>query len=248
MRNLVFILSIFLACGSSYAESREWTTLDGRSFKAEFSLRMGSDAVFKTEQGKQVRIPVDQLSKTDQKFIMLETPPDLEMSFSRTTDKRRYPVGYNGNETKNPTAFYNQFMVKIRQRSAGEYNLPLHLEYFVIGEEVDGDNYILLDHQELDFTLTTKNKRTYVAQGDPVQIINYTWIEKVGSPLVMERGEKYGRYLVIITDTRGDIVAYRTPSDWLFDVAENLRTVPVNRHFDKTGTRVGPPRPPTRHY
>ena len=121
MRNLIFILLPFLACVYSSAESREWTTVDGRSFKAEYSLRMGSDAVFKTDRGKQVRIPVDQLSKADQEFVMLENPPKLDISFSRTTDKRRYPVGYNGNETKNPTAFYNQFMVKIRQRSAGEY-------------------------------------------------------------------------------------------------------------------------------
>lgn len=248
MRSLVFYVASFLVCVSAYAETRGWTMVDGRTFEAEFSLRMGKDAIFKTASGKVVRIPHDQLSTEDQEFISLAVPPDLDVSFSKMSDKRKYPDGYPGATTRPPSTYYYEFMVKIRQRSAGDYNHPLHLEFFVVGDEIDGNNYILLDRQEREFTLTSENKRSYIARSETIGITRYTWEEKVGSSLVMERGEKYARYLVIITDARGEVIAYRTPNKWLMESAENLRKLPLKRHFDKTGNRVGPPRPPTNNY
>ena len=81
MRSLVLYIASLLLCVSAYAETRGWTMVDGRTFDAEFSLRMGKDAVFKTARGKVVRIPHDQLSKEDQEFISLAVPPDLDVSF-----------------------------------------------------------------------------------------------------------------------------------------------------------------------
>ena len=57
------------------------------------------------------------------------------------------------------------------------------------------------------------------------------------------RGEKYGGYLITVTDVRGKIIDYGTSHEWLFENLEKLKRIPVGRHFDKTVARVHPPRP-----
>ena len=53
----------------------------------------------------------------------------------------------------------------------------------------------------------------------------------------------YGGYLIVVTDERGKIIDYGTSHEWLFENLEKLKKIPVGRHFDKTITRVHPPRP-----
>ncbi len=65
------------------------------------------------------------------------------------------------------------FTAKIKQTSAGSYNHELKVEYFAIGEEVDGDNYILLDRQRDVFTPTHENKRSHAFSGNPVLCYAY---------------------------------------------------------------------------
>ncbi len=62
------------------------------------------------------------------------------------------------------------------------------------------------------------------------------------------RGCKYSSYLVVVTDSRGDIIAHKTPKKWLFENYENLKEIPVGRYIDKTCTRVRPTRPKTLYY
>lgn len=127
------------------------------------------------------------------------------------------------------------------QVSAGAYNHELQVEFFVFGEEVDGDNYVLLDRQAGSFTPAKENNRTHSLSGKP--ILCYAFDDYY----LNRRGTKYGGYLITVTDVRGRIIDYGTSHKWLFENLENLKRLPVGKHFDKTGTRVFPPRPKGRY-
>ena len=57
------------------------------------------------------------------------------------------------------------------------------------------------------------------------------------------RGQQYGGYLVVVTDSRGKIVMHKSSYNWMFEKREALDKLPLNSHFDKTCIRVDPPRP-----
>ena len=128
------------------------------------------------------------------------------------------------------------FSARLKQTSAGEYNHELKVEFFAIGEEIEGDNYILLDRQESRFIPTKESERSHTFSGDTVALRTNTIFSE-------RRGQKYGGYLVLVTDERGIIVDYGTSHKWLLELVNILRRFPEGRHFDKTGARVEPPRP-----
>ena len=128
------------------------------------------------------------------------------------------------------------FSARLKQVSAGEYNHELQVEFFAIGEQIEGDNYILLDRQRSRFTPNLENGRSHTFAGRKVILRSSVIFRE-------RRGQKYGGYLVVVTDKRGMIVDHGASHKWLLDIVNNLRQLPVGRHFDKTGTRVEPPRP-----
>ena len=133
------------------------------------------------------------------------------------------------------------FAVKLKQVSGNEYNHELKVDFFAIGEEIDGDNYILLDHQDGCFTPSEENGRSYEFKGEAVPVYEKTIPEEDGI-FGQRRGDKYSGYLVVVADENGMIVDYDTSHKWLIDVLGNLRRLSVGRHFDKAGARVEPPR------
>jgi len=134
------------------------------------------------------------------------------------------------------------FGVKLKQVSADAYNHELNVEFFAIGEEIDGDNYILLDHQDGCFTPNEENGRSYEFKGKAVPVYEKT-IPKDEGIFGQRRGDKYSGYLVVVSDECGMVVDHGTSRSCFIDILGNLRRLSVGNHFDKTGARVEPPRP-----
>lgn len=57
------------------------------------------------------------------------------------------------------------------------------------------------------------------------------------------RGTKYGGFVVVITDKRGEIIDYKASHDFLFEILGKLRRLSPNCHFNREGDRVIPARP-----
>ncbi|MCF7849389.1 MAG: hypothetical protein K9M45_11110, partial [Kiritimatiellales bacterium] len=216
-------------------EVRTWTLAKGRALEASYVTMMGSQAVLETAKGKKQKVPFEQLSPEDLEYIELANPPSFSISFSKQTDRQVLEQSpFNNREP--PKIMDYVFSAKLKQTSTSEYNHELNVEFFAMGEEIDGDNYILLDHQKSSFTPTKENKKTHMFSGEKVTLVEFDLTERL-------RGQKYGGYLVVATDARGKIIEHKTSHDWLFENIGNLRQIPVGKHFDKTCTRVGPPRP-----
>ncbi len=217
---------------------RMWTRTDGKTMEAGLVTVIGDKAVLKDSRGRAKKIPLVQLSGEDREFIELALPPTFNIDFSKQSNQRILKQSpYN--DTPPPKLLDYVFSATLKQTSAGEYNHELQVEFFAIGEEIDGDNYILLDRQQSRFTPTKENKRVHSFRGDPVELMDW----RLWSGATQRRGRKYGGYLIVVTDERGVIIDHASPYKWIFPKIGNLREIPVGKHFDKSCTRVFPPRP-----
>lgn len=217
---------------------RTWTLDDGQRMDASLQAAIMGNVVLENARGKQQKIPISKLSEEDRRFVELSTPPKLDINFSKTLSQRTVPpIHVSKSGWVQPKLFDYTFGVTLKQTSTGDYNHPLHVEYFAIGKQINGSHtYILLDRGEGTFTPTRENNKSYSLFGDPVLLFDYVLF-------TVHMGQKPVSYLVTVTDERGKIIQYATPNKWIFEHLENLKKMPVGRFMDKTCTRVHPERP-----
>jgi len=227
----------FSSARTAEDELRMWTMAGGEPLEARFVAMIGKKVVLKDVRGRQRKIPVDRISAEDRMYIELARPPKFNIDFTKKSSQVIVDTSTPFWVTSefHRSDFDYVFSARLKQRSVGEYNHELAVEFFAIGEEVDGDNYILLDRQKSNFTPSKENSRSHAFHGDTIRVTDFV--------LFQTRGQKYGGYLVVVTDSRGTIIDYGTSHKWLPGILGNLRKLPVGRHFDKSGSRVFPPSP-----
>jgi len=213
---------------------RQWTLKSGRSMEAELIMELGLKTVLKTARGKQVKIPTRELSDADLDYLELASPPPLKITFLKETGKFRFQDVINPGVP--PRLFEITAGVKIEKLNRKPYTRELKLELFSIANEIDGDNFVLLDRQEGKFGFSGENGEIHEFWGKKAHMRDY--MDFVGN----RRGRKFKGHMIVITDERGEIIAQDISNDWMLDIIESLREFPVGRHFDKTGKRVYPPR------
>ena len=219
---------------------RTWTSMDGQILKAEFIAFVGGNVVLENERGKQVKVPVGQLSPEDRQHVELSTPPEFQINFSKksTSVPRPELSPYEGSGRPLQISDFI-FGARLKKSTTKPYPHGLLVEFFAFGEEVDGDNYVLLDRQQSTFTPSKESKGIHEFYS-PAPIRLQTMAMRSAAPM---RGIKYGGYLITVTDERGKIIQHKTSHKWLFENLENLKKLPDGKHFDKRCIRVGPPRP-----
>jgi hypothetical protein len=217
--------------------SRLWTLANGKSIEGEYINIMGGKVVLKTKRGKIIKIaPVD-FSAEDLDLLQLLNPPQLKISFKKETD--HFEVKSNpdhNNVIPVATEFAGRVVIEQTDRK-NDYQNPLRLEFYVILDEFDGDNFILHDRQIETFSLTPENERRFELTGRTDILLRY---EHYGGNV---RGEKYKGYMILVFNERDEIIAQNLSHDWLLDIRDPLLHFPVGRHFNKQGVRVFPPRP-----
>ncbi|MDF7799036.1 hypothetical protein P4C99_06150 [Pontiellaceae bacterium B1224] len=218
-------------------ETRIWTLGDGNNIAGRFVTRIGDKAVLTDEQGRQRKVPLTQFSEEDRVYMELAQPPKFNFDFSKSSKQRFFKESIFIEGVRwLPKHIDYTFSARIKQTFAGDYNHQLKVEFFAVGEEIEGDNYILLDRQESHFTPTRENKRSHSFSGATVGLresVNFT----------ERRGQKYGGYMIVVTDQRGVIIDYAASHAWFPGILPLLRSLPLGKHFNKAGVRVSPPRP-----
>jgi len=219
---------------------RTWT-LDGKkTFEASYVTVIGGKAVLRTENGRQKKFPLASLSEADRTFVEFADPPRFKINFSKQSQFVPPPPLSPYSPTQRPLRIADfTFKADLKQMAAKTYPHKLTVEMFAIGEEVDGNNYVLLDYQKGVFVPSDENKGSYsLSSPKPVRLQSMAFRD--ASPM---HGTKYGGYLIVITDERGKILQYKASHEWLFKILDKLRTLPKGKHFNKEGERVMPPRP-----
>ena len=225
---------------ADYQDPRTWTALDGRTMEAKFTTIFAGKAVLENQKGRQLKIPLEELTPEDRLYLDLAKPPEFNINFSKKSSFIPQPeLSPYGQAYLLRMSDY-VFEAQLKQGSTGNYPHELLVEYFAIGEEVDGNNYVLVDRQQSTFLPSRENGKSHSFHSvKPIRLQSLS----MGGSMPM-RGTKYGGYLITITDQNEKIIQYKTPyGDWMFENLENLKKIPVGKHFNKHCVRVGPPRP-----
>lgn len=136
------------------------------------------------------------------------------------------------------TTYYTDFSAKPQQISTKNYDYELQAEVVVVSSEFSGNQDMLLDRFNGSFMLIAENYKAVRLKGKIGDITDYqAGKDSVGR---QHRDRKYASYLVVVTDSHGEIIDHKIPEKWLF---ENLKKLPDDSCFYKTGTRTDPSRP-----
>jgi len=214
---------------------RQWTLAGGRLVEAELVTEIAGKVILKNAKGKQIRIPMKQFSEVDRSHIQFSFLPALDINFAKTTQQSKFGETYNGSAPPVRGQFYT-FSTRIKKTSTRPYDFDLTAEFFVIGNEIGGDKKILLDYQKTEFKLTRENDYAFEFGGEPVKLIDYNLNNE-------RRGKKYSGFLVVIKDSHGKVIAYKTPSKNLYRNLNSLRKLKVGWYFDKQCVRCLPTPP-----
>ncbi len=213
---------------------RCWTLSNGATIEGRFKTVVANTVILETAPKKLKKISIAQLCEDDRKIVELAMPPKFNVNYSKTFSKRTVPPTHLRSGWEQPKLFDYTFHVILKQISSGTYNHPLTVEYFAIGKQINSsDTYILLDRQKSTFTPVGANKTRFEMHGDPVLLFDHVLYS-------IHMGQKPFSYLVTITDERGKIIQYSTPSKWLFEHLENLKEIPVGKFMDKHCLRTHP--------
>ena len=219
-------------------EIRTWTLLDGaKPFQAQFLAKFGSQAVFKNEKGKTIKVQMDQLSPEDQEFMELTSPPEFTCSFIKDCKIKIFDSLLDIANAQRPDETRCTYGARVKQTGTGRYNHELTVEYFALARERLGNYFFLQERNQSTFTPSNENNNSHEFNGTYAHALQ-KYVQ--GSET---RGEKYGGYLITVTDKRGKIIAMNASHDWLFENIEKLKKLHAGNHFDRDCNRVFPTRP-----
>ena len=248
MKKTKWIFRVLLAVlfsGSAY-EMRTWQDKDGTDFKGRFYREMFGKLTIEIETGEKKVLAVAELSELDKKYVRVMVPPMIEVEV-RT---KAVPIPDRDQFYPRPEKNLNHIVsARIMKKSQRPFTSRLNAELFLVADEFAEENYILLSYTKDDFLLLDEQGGEYVFKSKITKTSVYEDLLTKRT-----RGEAYKGYLLIVTSMQGEVVI--TDSNlpkWMQqpEIIKNLRKVAVrgapsvrSRHFDKTGQKAPPPRPP----
>ncbi len=245
MKKVLLVLWVFVLASPLFSEVHIWKDKSGNSYEAEYVRELFDKVTLRTTDGKEIRIAIEELSELDQRYLRVMVPPRFSIQFRKKSEVKEKPPELWA--TKDITTVIGGVLT-IHKESKRLFTSGMTAEIFLIAEELDGDNYVLLSKTKSHFLLVEQNDNMFVLKTHLVEPRRY-WDD---SELL--RGEEYTGYLVVVSDARGNILQTKTdiPRGWIEqpEVIENLRKLAIvgapsirSRHFDKTGLKADVPRP-----
>lgn len=227
---------LLMLSASTFAvpEARVWILKDGTRLEASLVYWNRGEVLLKPKRGKVIKVPDSNISEEDLSYIELETPPQFEFDFSKSTTRREYPPVWNGRV--NIDTFLYTCRARITARSSTPYRHPMTAEMFIIGQEVYGGKDVLFYHHEKKFTMEDLQDGELELISEPVKMTEFMQNNYM-------QGEKYEGFLITITDSRGKIIAHKGSSDRWLPHIDNLRNVPWGITFDESCNACMPTRP-----
>ena len=219
MKTSVLVISTLCMAAFSMAEPsgdevREWTDRDGKTVKAEYVRTEVSSVILRRKDGSEFKVSMQSLSDKDIDFVRLQTPPRILINMEPSVDS--YTVGYLGNDGYDYTVKYQvvEPSVLLRKTSTEPYEAPLEMELILLGRIREVDRYIIIDSAVVSFSFTGKQTYEVTYVGYPVDLrqIRGSW----------RSGVEYEGYLVMVWDSKGNLVASKSSKVVMEQNAEEL--------------------------
>ena len=244
MRKLLTGCVILSLCSGAFADYRIWMDRDGNEIEAEFVRELFDKVTLRKKNGSEVRMALDEFSELDQKYLRVKVPPAIDVEVKHRDWIWEEPPVLDGRD--NPITCH-KVAVRVEKKSKRPYTSRLYAEIFFIGEEVEGnDNMILVWKEDFDFIFPEGSRSSYYDyKSKEFRTAKDTLYESGRTS-----GETYSGYILVIRDVEGTELLHKTNvrGKWADDpeVIKNLRELWVrgrasirSRHFDQnTGKKV----------
>jgi hypothetical protein len=194
---IIAALAIATAATSAFAETRTWTDTQGKTIEAEQVKRLNDQVWLRLADGREIKVSLDSLGKEDRERAMLNQLPKLEVKVaakvSRTNSSLREAGPASRIQVQEETVNID---ARIRKSDSTVYDAELTAELYVIGER-DNSDFVVIDKTESTFAFTKASGTEYVVSSKPVTVENIS---------EQRPGVEYKGYLLVVTDSRGEIV------------------------------------------
>lgn len=246
MKSLYTVILAAALSTSFAAEARTWTAKNGQTIEGEYMSLSGDNVFIEKPDKTTIKLPMATLSEEDQLFIELENPPRLKVEKRESLKPVQYVadpwISNFGGSVDNHAIFVTdaKFGAEVVQTSVQSYNHELVAEMYVLTKQVyDPSKYhIIANFTSKPFKLTKENKRRHLFEDDRVyKILKYNLYS------TRKRGEALGEYLMLVRDSRGEIIAYDGTKNWLFKNLDKLEALPVGAWINDDCERVHPTSP-----
>lgn len=241
---ILFILCACILACQAY-ELREWEDVSGNRVTGRFIRELFGKLAVEGEDGTETTLSIGDLSDVDKKYIRVMIPPKIEAVVrdeSRRLPKR--PADLTRDDIED-----DYFLVaEILKKSQRPFTSRLNIETFLIADEHEADNYIVLGHFTDDFLLVQEKDYSHTYRSPAVRC---TLFSQLGNG--QRKGEDFKGHVFIITSMQGnEVFMHSNLPRWMQapNMLKRLREISVrgaasvrSRHFNKDGEKVTPPRP-----
>lgn len=190
MRCFYSILICFL-CSGAFAEMRVWEDKKGNALEAEYKCTVSGKVVLTDSKGKDYTLSISSLSKKDQQYLQTKLPPKIDIKFKKSQDHKS--TGYS----TSMVTMYGE--VTLTKTSRMPYEAELKATMFIIGEDADDDEYVLMDKTKINFNFKTEKEKVFT--GEKFKMRQYDGYSS--------NGTEYKGYLVVVYDTDGAVISLK---------------------------------------
>ena len=198
MRKIDLIILILSACAlfTQAYELREWEDVNGKRVTGRFVRELFGKLTIEDEDGRQETLEIADLSDVDKKYIRVMIPPKIEVEVRTKSSRLKKRPATN---VQDDIEKLNSIEALITKKSQRPFTSRLNIEVFLVGEEVEGDHYILLGRFEDSFLLLEEKEYQYRYESKKVQTTEFTDICSE-----TRKGELFEGYILIITSMQGE--------------------------------------------
>jgi hypothetical protein len=202
--SILAILSLLLN-SATYAELRTWTDSDGNKIQAELLENLNGNVTLLRENGREAHIKISQLSAADQKYVLVNSPPKIDISVNEVTSRENKGFSFdNDNSSRSDDRDYqiqtstSHYKVTLKKSGTIPYKDSIQAELYVFGYKKQEDAFVLLTKEIQKFTFgegETKDKYTFTSNQVVTQDLQGN----------RKAGTDYFGNMVVLLDSKGRI-------------------------------------------
>lgn len=240
MKGWIKIIPIVYMALNCDAEVRTWTTRSGEILEGEYVSVVFDQIVIRASTGATLKLPLNSVSDDDRLYVELENPPELSVDFLESADQEFVKPSPIWVDNSPITQLNHSFGARVATSSRKNYPHDLSVEVFALAQQVyDPSKYQLVFHGQSDlFRLTSANHFRYEYRNEKKIALSRFLLDGK-----YPRGKKMAESLILVRDERGEVIAYNTTKNWLYEHLESLLEIPVGGWMDETCTRRHPTSP-----
>ncbi|WP_372796092.1 SHD1 domain-containing protein [Pontiella sp.] len=206
MKHLLTGITLFSLMLSSavHAQMRTWTDVRGNTIEAELVENMNGQVTLMLADGNETHISISNLSADDQKFVLVNSPPNISISVNEITSRSSEGFAFEHPENSDFDRDFqlktsvNRYKVTLKRSGTIPYNKPIKAELYVIGYRKQTEEYFILSKTVKEFTFGEgENGDVFVFESNPV---NTKVLQGV-----RDRGTVYHGNLVALVDDQGRV-------------------------------------------